>query len=93
MKIIETLESRRLLSTSFSPSTGVLTVTGTDSPDTVEFGNNGATFLVRETTGGTPTDSSFDTAKVKSIIVNLLAGSDDTDLEQSVYDGVDIDVL
>lgn len=76
MKTIESLESRRLLTTSFDAATGTLTVTGTNSPDTVEFGNNGATFLVRETTGGTPTESTFDSAPVKLVIVNTLSGSD-----------------
>lgn len=76
MKTIEMLESRRLLTASFDPATSTLTITGSDSPDTVEFGNNGATFLVRETTAGTPTETNFDTAPVKSIIVNMLSGAD-----------------
>lgn len=76
MRSIETLEPRRLLTASFNATTGTLTVTGTDSPNTIEFGNNGATFLVRETTGGVPTESTFDTAPVKLIVINTLAGSD-----------------
>ncbi|MDW8263132.1 MAG: calcium-binding protein [Phycisphaerales bacterium] len=73
---METLESRRLLAASLDATTGILTVTGTNSPNTIEFGNNGATILVRETTAGSTVESSFETAKVKGIVVNALAGSD-----------------
>jgi Ca2+-binding RTX toxin-like protein len=65
-----------MLTTSFDPVSGVLTVTGTDAANTIEFGNNGTTFLVRETTGGIPTETNFDTAPVKNIVISTLAGSD-----------------
>lgn len=73
--MFETLETRTMLSNSFDTSTGILTVTGTAKPDTIEFGG-GTTILVRMTSSGTTTSESFDALKVTKIIVNALDGSD-----------------
>ena len=76
MKPIEPLEARRLLSTSFNPTTGVLTVTGTTKPDTFQFANGSTTFTVVQTTSGQTTSSTFDRTRVKSIAINLSDGAD-----------------
>lgn len=73
---IESLESRKLLTASFSRTTGIVTVLGTDKPDIVAFANNGATFSVVETTSGVTRTTNFDTARVRQIVIKLLKGSD-----------------
>ncbi|HTL28614.1 MAG TPA: hypothetical protein VL282_05325, partial [Tepidisphaeraceae bacterium] len=37
--VIESLETRRLMSVSFAKASGTATVTGTDKPDLIEFGS------------------------------------------------------
>jgi len=66
----ENLELRKLLSAAFDAQTGIVTVTGTSGRDTIEFANGTSTITVVQTTDGVSTPTSFDTAKVKRIIVN-----------------------
>lgn len=74
--VIEKLEKRQLLTTTFDAVSGTLTISGTNKPDTVEFANNGATFTVFETSSGNTVQSTFDTAKVKLMNISLGDGSD-----------------
>ena len=74
--MIETLENRRLLTTAFDPASGLLTVTGTASPDMIEFGSGTTTINVVITTNGSSTTDNFDATKVKHIFVSSLEGTD-----------------
>jgi Ca2+-binding RTX toxin-like protein len=76
MNLLESLEQRRLLTASFSRSTGIVTILGTDAVNVVGLANNGATFSVVETTGGQTVTTNFDTARVTRIVVKLLRGAD-----------------
>jgi len=74
--VIETLENRRLLTASFDAGTGLLTVSGTASPDMIEFGSGTTTINVVITTNGQSTTSNFDATKVKRIFVSSFEGTD-----------------
>lgn len=74
--MIESLETRRLMSVSFAKASGTVTVTGTDSADRIEFGSGKTLLTVVETTGGVQHTTNLDIAKVKKIAVNSLAGAD-----------------
>ncbi len=62
------LEARRVLSTASLSAAGVLTVTGTSGPDTINVLQSGSTL--------TAAGSTFAIAAVRSIVVNGLDGSD-----------------
>jgi Ca2+-binding RTX toxin-like protein len=75
--MIESLEQRKLLTASFNATTGVLTITGTTASDTISLGNvNTTTFVVSQRSGGQTTNTNFETARVRRININLLAGAD-----------------
>ncbi|MDB5295736.1 MAG: putative calcium-binding exported protein [Phycisphaerales bacterium] len=81
--MFEALEGRRLMSTSFSATTGVVTVTGIDdlgSQDSVTAKVAGGQFVV----GDDGKVSSFPAAKVKKIVVNIRAGGATVRLDASV---------
>jgi Ca2+-binding RTX toxin-like protein len=74
--VIESLETRRLMSVSFAKASGTATVTGTDKPDLIEFGSGQVLLTVVETTSGIRTTTNLDIVKVKKIVVNAGAGTD-----------------
>ena len=76
----ESLESRRLMSVSLNPTTGLLTATGTAGDDAITATVVNATLKVTEN-GVT---KSFVVGKVKKIEVNGLAGYDRIKLDASV---------
>ena len=72
----EALESRRFLTASFNPVTGIVAVVGTDSADRVEVAVGASTFTVFETTSGQTTQTAFDTSAVVRVDISTLAGAD-----------------
>jgi Ca2+-binding RTX toxin-like protein len=78
--LLETLESRRLMSASLDPVTHVLTVTATTGPDIISA-NVTATNLVVRVNAGTAT---YPATAVKKIVINALAGADSVKVGASV---------
>src|SRR5687768_15541582 len=78
--MFEELEGRRLLSVSFNPATGLLTVTGTDRANVIRLNRDGA--ALRVTVDGTPT--THDAAAVKRIVVSAKGGPDSVVLDATV---------
>jgi Ca2+-binding RTX toxin-like protein len=72
--VIEQLESRQHLTAVLSG--GILTVTGTDKPDQIEFGSGKTTINVVETTSGVRTQTDFAIAGVQKVVVNGGAAGD-----------------
>jgi Ca2+-binding RTX toxin-like protein len=66
--VIETLESRQMLTTSLS--SGILTITGTASPDRIAFERIPGGFRVHETTAGQTVSTDFTLAQVQKIVIN-----------------------
>jgi Ca2+-binding RTX toxin-like protein len=79
--LLEDLEARRLMSASLNPTTHLLTVTGTDAPDTITAAVIGATLKVTE--NGTP--HSYPTSAVARISVFAKGGNDTVTLDPSVH--------
>lgn len=65
--MIETLETRRLLTATLSG--GVLTIIGTDKPDQIQFARGQGNFTVFETTSGQTVQTQFNTADVQKIVI------------------------
>lgn len=72
----EALESRRLLTASFDPVSGVVAIVGTNSADRVEVAVGASTFTVFETTSGQTTQTAFDTSAVVRVDISTLSGAD-----------------
>lgn len=72
--MFESLESRRHLTAVLSG--GVLTVTGTEKPDRIEFGSGKVSLNVVETTSGVRTQTDFLIKDVQKIVVNGGAAGD-----------------
>ena len=78
--MIESLEIRCLLSVTFNPATGVLTVRGTDAANTVRIDRGGASLTVNLDGAVSP----FDASAVKRIVVDALGGNDSVTLTAAV---------
>lgn len=77
--MIDSLELRRFLSSSLS--SGVLTVTGTSSANTIDLTVSGTNIVVNEHTGST---KSYATASVVSIVIDGKEGSDKITVSNSI---------
>jgi Ca2+-binding RTX toxin-like protein len=91
----EALESRQFLSATLNATSGLLTVTGTANNERIAVarGDDGKLVVSEQTripaTSTTPAKTtskrtSFDLAKVKSILVNALAGNDLVEIKSSI---------
>jgi Ca2+-binding RTX toxin-like protein len=76
---VEAIEARRMLAASVTLSGGVLTVTGTESADVIEFDLRSATQLKVEVGS---LEQKVDYSKVTKIVVNALGGNDVVEFNQ-----------
>ena len=77
----EPLESRQMMAVTAALSSGVLTVTGSDGADTVNFKQTSGKISIADVSG------SWSATKVKSIVLNLKAGDDSVSLNSFANGG------
>ncbi|CAN5392060.1 hypothetical protein BH09PLA1_BH09PLA1_03980 [soil metagenome] len=80
--VIDSLEPRRLLSSSFDSGTGVLTVTGSSDADTIDVSLGGANIVV--TISPENANDSFVAADVTSIVVNCGDDNDVVNVDEAI---------
>jgi len=72
--MLDQLESRRLLSVSFNPSTGLLTVTGSDRANVIRLIQDGATLRVRVDSSNTTALLTFRRSALPAFSGGLVSG-------------------
>src|SRR4051812_595413 len=80
--LIDSLEPRRLLSTSMDVNTGVVTVSGSSNADTIDVSLSGANIVV--TISPENANDSFLASDVTQIVVNCGDGDDVVSVDQSI---------